>query len=64
MDKWIGDAVGKMHIHKISNIDLANHLGFTVQYISEILNNKKSPKNAEERIMDAIDAIIAEKSLM
>lgn len=61
MEKWIGDAVGKMHINDISNIDLAGVLNVTPQYISEILNGKKSPKNIKQRIMTAIDEIISER---
>ena len=61
MDAWIGNAVGKMHINDISNIDLAGALNVTPQYISEILNGKKSPKNIEQRVMNAIDEIISER---
>lgn len=62
METWIANVVGKMHVNKISNIDLAKRLDVTPQYISELLNGKKSPKGAEERIVDAVDAIIAEKT--
>ena len=62
MEKWIGDAVGKMHINQISNIELAGALNVTPQYISEILNGKKTPKNIESRVMTAIDEIIAERT--
>lgn len=61
MEKWIGNAVGKMHLNDISNIELAGALNVTPQYISEILNGKKSPKNIEQRIMTAIDEIISER---
>ncbi len=64
LDKWIGDAVGKMHINKITQTELAKHLGVTLEYVNKILNGveKVTPKNAEERIMAAIDEIIAERS--
>lgn len=62
MDGWIANAVGKMHVNKISNIDVAKKLNFTVEYVSMILNGKKTPKNAETRIMSAIDEIIAERN--
>lgn len=57
MEEWISEAVGKMHINKIKGIDIAKHLGFTAQYISEILNGKKTPKNAKEKILSAIDEL-------
>ena len=62
MDGWIANAVGKMHVNRISNIDIAKKLNFTVGYVSMILNGKKTPKDAETRIMTAIDEIIREKN--
>lgn len=62
MDGWIANAVGKMHVNKISNIDVAKKLNFTVEYVSMILNGKRDPKDAETRIMSAIDEIIAERN--
>ena len=62
MSNWIASAVGKMHINKISNIELAKKMNVTPQYISMILNGKKSTKNAESRINDAIDSIISEQN--
>ena len=62
MENWIATAVGKMHLHGITQIELGRHMGVTNDYISLILRGKKSPKNAEERILAAIDEIIASKS--
>lgn len=61
MDKWIATAVGLMHINKITQIQVAKKMGVTNDYINMILNGKMSPKNAEERIMRAINEIISEK---
>ena len=58
LEEWVAVAVGKMHINKIRNIDLAKHMGVTVQYVSEILNSKKSPKGIGDRVLKAIDEII------
>lgn len=44
MDHWIATAVGKMHVHKITQIELAKHMGVTNDYISLIMRGKKSPK--------------------
>lgn len=62
MEQWMGDAVGKMHINKITQSQLAERLGVSVDYISMILNGKKTPKDAEKRIMSALNEIIASKS--
>lgn len=61
MENWIAEAVGKMHIHKIQQRDVAAHLGFTEEYLSMILNGKRTPKKAEQRVMSAIDDLIAGK---
>ena len=61
MANWIAVAVGKMHINKITQIEVAKKLGVTNDYISLILRGKKTPKGASERILNAIDEIIAER---
>ena len=62
MENWTANAVGLMHTHKITQKNLANHMGVTNDYISMILNCKKEPKDAESRIMAAISEIIEERS--
>lgn len=61
MEQWIANVVGKMHINKITQSQLAEKMGVTNDYIWMILNGKKSPKGAEGRIKAAIDLIIAER---
>lgn len=61
MNLWIAEVVGLMHLHRISSKALAEHLGITPQYISEILNGKRSPKGVEHRIRTAITEMIEEK---
>lgn len=61
MDKWIAKAVGLMHIHKITQIMIADKIGWSNDYVSMILRGVKKPKGAKEKILNAIDEIIAEK---
>ena len=61
MEKWIDEAIVKMHRNKITQIMLAKHLGVTNDYISMIFRGVKNPKNAKEKILLAIDQIIAER---
>lgn len=61
MDSWIEKTVGKMHINKITQVELSQKIGWTREYVSMILNGIKSPAGAEERINKAIDAIISER---
>lgn len=56
--KWTGVLVGKMHNEQVSNIELANELGFTVEYVSMVLNGRKKPANAKERFNRAFNAIV------
>lgn len=62
MEKWIGEAVGLMHLHRITQQMIGDRLGVTNDYISMILRGVKSPKGAEERVMGAIQAIISERN--
>lgn len=64
MDKWIGEAIFKMRSNKITQEQVASKMGVGREYINKILTGKKdfTPKRAEERIMAAIDEIIAERS--
>lgn len=61
MESWVAEAVGKMHVHKISQNDLAVRMGVRREHISRILNGKLSPKGCSEKIMAAIDEMAAEK---
>ena len=59
MDSWIADVVGLMHIHGITQITLAEHMGVTNDYISMILRGKKKPDGVEQRIRHALEEIIS-----
>ena len=59
--QWTGDLVGKMHCYRISRKHLAAKLGFTVEYVSMVLNGYREPPDAEERFCTAVDEIIKEQ---
>lgn len=61
MDKWIAEAVGLMHVEKITQKQLADKLGYTREYTTRILNGKDSPPDIESRVMTAIGDIIEER---
>lgn len=63
VNEWIGEAIGLMHINKIQAKEVAKHIGITPEYFSMIMNGKKKPKNAEQKIMKAISEIIAAKNM-
>lgn len=62
MEAWIADTIGKMHIHKITQTALAEHMGKRRDYVSKILNGTVAPKNAREKIMAAVEEMIEAKS--
>ena len=58
MTEWTGRIVGLLHTHRITQAELAAELGLTAQYVSMVLNGKKSSKGIDERMEAAIQAII------
>ena len=61
--QWTGRIVGLLHMHRITQVELASEMGVTAQYVSMVLNGKKSPKGIEER-MDAAIVAITERRQM
>jgi uncharacterized protein YnzC (UPF0291/DUF896 family) len=61
LENWIAEVVGKMHIHKITQVELAERIGIRRDYLNKILNGFEKPANAEERIINALDELITER---
>lgn len=59
--KWTGDLVGKMHVNKVKNSDLAKELGVTEAYISMMLNSKRNTKGMREKLEKAYEAVLEKK---
>lgn len=62
IDRWTGELLGKMHVQKVTREDLAAELGVSLAYVSMILNCRKTPKDAEERLNNAFQAILKKRS--
>ena len=60
-EKWTGVLVGKMHVHDVTCDDLASELGLSKSYVSMILNCKRKPPEAEERMMSAFRSILEKR---
>lgn len=58
---WTGDLVGLLHDNKISQGCLANHMGLSYQYVSMVLNGRRSPRNARERFTTAVSELVEGK---
>lgn len=55
--EWTGRIVGLLHTHRITQARLAKEMGVTAQYVSMVLNGKKTSKGIENRMEAAIQAI-------
>ena len=62
-EEWTGRIVGLLHTHRITQGELATELGLTAQYVSMVLNGKKSPKGIQERMEAAIQAIVNRRGI-
>lgn len=63
MGTWIGEVVGKMHVNKITQTALAEHMGVRRDYISRVLNGGRNPsEKTADKINAAVDEMIAEKA--
>ena len=61
LEKWTGAIVGKMHVHEITQEDMAKEMGVTKSYVSMILNGARKPDGIKKRMEEAIDALIQRK---
>lgn len=59
--QWTAEVVGKMHLHKITAVQLAEKIGWHPKYLSMVLNGKREPKRAEVIVKSAVEEMIAEE---
>ena len=60
--QWTAEFVGKMHLHNVSQIEIAKKLGCTREYVNAVLNGRRAPQNAERTFRAALDEIISERA--
>ncbi len=56
--QWTAEIVGQMHLFGITAKQLAVEVKWHPKYLSQVLNGRVSPKGAEEKLRDALKAII------
>lgn len=61
METWTGELIGRMHNEHVTYQELADALGVQKSYISMILNCRKRPKNAKERLNEAFEFILSKR---
>lgn len=57
-ERWTGRLVGKMHNERVTLQDMADEMGVTRSYVSQVLNGKKTPSGARDRFEVAFKNIL------
>lgn len=60
-EKWTGEIVKQLHIHEISQQELADELGIASTYVSALLNGRRSSPGMYERMKNAVQSIAERK---
>lgn len=60
--QWTAQIIGQMHLNGVTAKDLANEVGWNPKYLSQVLNSRVTPRNAEEKLSAALNRIIERKS--
>ena len=58
MSAWICEVYATMKDNRIKSKDLAAKIGWSEQYLSVILNKKKEPAGAEEKVRAALAEMV------
>ena len=61
LPKWTGDVVGTLHLHNIEIRELAAKMGCAPEYLGIILNGTREPKNAEDKVTQALEELLNER---
>ena len=60
-EPWTGELIGKMHNAKITYEDLAAEVGCGKAYICMLLNSRRNPPDAREKLFAAFDSIVKKR---
>ena len=55
--KWTADLLVEMHLAGITSKQLAAEVGWNPKYLSVVLNGHKEPKNAEQKLKEALERL-------
>lgn len=61
-EQWTGELVGRMHNAQVTLDDLAAEMHCTKSYVSQILNGRRKPENAQERLENAFNSIVERRN--
>lgn len=58
-EQWTAEIIGAMHLHEITQVQLARQLGVTAEYVNMVLNCRRVPKDASKRFQAALSELPA-----
>ena len=61
IDDRIVQAVGRMHVARITGQQLAKERGYNASYVSEVLNGKRGTEKTIQNILDALSRLEAQR---
>ena len=59
--QWTAVIVGQMHLNRITAKELSAEVGWHPKYLSAVLNGRKSPAGAEEKLCSAMEKLITQR---
>lgn len=62
MDARIVEAVGRMHVARITGQMLAEESGYNASYVSEVMNGKRGTEKTIQNILDALSRLEAKQA--
>lgn len=63
LDAWFADVVGRMHRMGIKRSELAEESGYSVSYLSSVLNGHKGDNNTKKNILEALERLESKKNI-
>jgi predicted secreted protein len=59
--QWTGRIVGELHNNRITLKELAKEVGWNDKYLSQVINSENPPKDAEQKLTEAMNRLIEKK---
>lgn len=63
-ENWTADAVGRMHVARITGQMLAKECGYSAAYVSEVLNNRRGTDKTRQNILDGLCRLEAKQAAL
>lgn len=63
-ENWTADAVGRMHVARITGQMLAKECGYSAAYVSEVLNNRRGTDKTRQNILDGLSRLEAKQAAL